>query len=61
MKHLKKFNENFQIESKSEKEIEKSFVKEKVRKTIESIKKGGRVTKEALLDFLEGLLRNIDD
>lgn len=45
-------------------EIEKSKnnnLKEKLKKALEALKKSGKVTKEALLDFLEGFLKNIDD
>ena len=36
-------------------------LKEKLKKALDALKKSGKVTKEALLDFLEGFLRNIDD
>jgi len=46
------------------KEIEKSKdnnLKEKLKKALDALKNSGKVTKEALLDFLEGFLKNIDD
>ena len=36
-------------------------LKEKLKKALNALKKGGKITKEALLDFLEGFLKNIDD
>lgn len=36
-------------------------IKEKLKKAIEVFKRSGKTTKEAVLDFLEGFLRNIDD
>jgi hypothetical protein len=45
-------------------EIEKTEnnkLKEKLKKALDALKKSGKVTKEALLDFLEGFLKNIDD
>lgn len=38
-----------------------SEIKDKLKKAIEILKKSGKTTKEAILDFLEGFLRNIDD
>ena len=45
-------------------EIEKTKndnLKEKLKKALDALKKSGKITKEALLDFLEGFLKNIDD
>jgi hypothetical protein len=56
MKHLKNFNESSKSNTESD-----SLIKEKLKKALKSLKKKGEMTKGALLDFLEGFLRNIDE
>ena len=48
------------IKEELEKTKENNF-KKKLKKALETLKKSGKITKEALLDFLEGFLKNIDD